>query len=147
MLQSQYLRGLATAFRDAVAQASDEFPDFPRKKFRSFPKDTCRHASELLAEYLLENGLTDVYIVLNGYRDGDSDKSHAWVEVGSVIVDITASQFDDVSEDVIINEDHAWHDQFRNQQREPAERDFTRYGSGPRENMKKAYAAIKGRLS
>jgi hypothetical protein len=36
--------------------------------------------------------------------------SHAWVEQGQVLADITADQFTDVPDRVIVTADRSWHD-------------------------------------
>lgn len=142
----QQLRQLATTFRGAIEESKDEFPDSLKRKFESFPKDVCFHASALLAEYFLEKGVPDVYFVVNGRLDGDPEKSHAWIEIGTVIVDITASQFPDIFENVMIKENRTFHERFWGQQSQAAISDFGNYVPEARENFRKAYAKIRGRL-
>ena len=72
-----------------------------------FPKGSCGDASELLGQYLSDSGLGTW-----GYRSGmqlDPVFSHAWVERDGLIVDITADQFPDVSEPVLLTTDRTWH--------------------------------------
>jgi len=47
---------------------------------------------------------------MQGMRNGPT---HAWIERDGVIVDITADQFDDVEQAVIVTADRTWHDQFK----------------------------------
>ena len=86
---------LAVQFRDAIDAARDagEFKgDF---SFNSFPRGCCGDASDLLAQFLLENGIK-TYYVCGTYRNGSFDgiQSHAWLKTeNNVIVDITGDQF------------------------------------------------------
>jgi hypothetical protein len=82
-------------------------------------------ASKLLAKHLVEvEGITPVEGVANGRRklksadrDGPIEQSHFWLEVGGYIVDITADQFDESLDPVIVTRDRTWHDQFQFQTR------------------------------
>ena len=86
---------LAIQFRDAIDAARDagEFQgDF---SFNSFPRGCCGDASDLLAQFLLENGIK-TYYVCGTYSNGSFDgiQSHAWlITVNNIIVDITGDQF------------------------------------------------------
>lgn len=44
--------------------------------------------------------------------DGTKFGSHAWLERGSWIVDITADQFPDVTESVIVTQDRDWYNRY-----------------------------------
>lgn len=43
------------------------------------------------------------------------EQSHAWLEYDGLIIDITADQFDEVSEPIIVTSDRSWHSQFKGQ--------------------------------
>ncbi len=63
--------------------------------FYEFPRYCCGKSSELLALYLLENGIKSTYIC-GSYRDGtfENTQSHAWlVYDNDTIIDITGDQF------------------------------------------------------
>ena len=69
----------------------------------------------MLGQYLSDSGLGTW-----SYRSGTQSvlfATHAWVERNDMIVDITADQFADISEPVIVTADRTWHD--------------TRFPSGP----------------
>lgn len=76
-----------------------------------FPRGACGVACDLLAEYLWRHD--------HGpwrYRWGVAKAprgSHAWLEQGDVIVDITADQFEEITAPVLITTNPAWHLQFR----------------------------------
>jgi hypothetical protein len=137
------LHQLASAFRKAIEEAKHDFPDYLKRKFASFPEQTCGHASTLLALYLMERGFNEVQQVFNGCRGKNCDESHAWLEVGGLIVDITADQFSDRIEPVVVTRDHTWHSEFYGEIREPAIRHFDSHSTEAKENYEKAYAQIK----
>lgn len=74
--------------------------------FDHFPRGACGTVSEVLARLLREHvGLDARYVA--GEVHPDSDGSHAWVEVGGVVVDITADQFGLPA--VIVTIESPWH--------------------------------------
>ena len=80
---------------------------------QDFPHGACGDAAPLLGQYLFDEGL-GIWTYVCGERPGG--QSHAWIELDSVIADITADQFTGVSDPVIVTTDTRWHGQF--QQRE-----------------------------
>lgn len=89
------LEQFAVRFREAIERAKEagEFDsDFT---FLRFPCACCGDASDLLAQYLLENGIESTYVCGNRYFDDPEEgtQSHAWLLVGRFIVDITGDQF------------------------------------------------------
>jgi hypothetical protein len=62
----------------------------------------------MLGEYFHDCGLGD-WKYGSGLRGA---KSHAWVYLDDLIVDITASQFSEVSDDVVVTSDSSWHQLF-----------------------------------
>jgi hypothetical protein len=137
---------LARQFRTCLddRRLRHAYPEYLRDKLASFPKDACGHASVLLALYLQEKGFMDVDYVVG--RRGKNGESHAWLEIGATIIDITADQFPDVCEPVIVTEDHAWYSAFYGQQRQHASGDFQEYCAEARKDYEKAYTEIRKRL-
>ena len=84
--------------------------------FDRFPRGSCGDASLLLALVYVNRGIGAA--CLAGLRSGHS---HAWVEIGDLIVDITADQFDEGHSAVTITRDRAWHSQFLEQTSRPPE--------------------------
>jgi hypothetical protein len=112
----------------------------------NFPRNSCDHASALLGRYLQEHGFDVVYIN-NGCRDGNSWKnSHAWLEIGDMIIDITADQFSDQTERVIVTTDHTWHSAFYGQRRQPVNNQLSLIDS-LKPAYEQAYGEIKKALS
>ena len=103
----QTLELIAKVFRSAIENAdrSSWGPLWQR-----FPNGSCGVAAETLAIIVIElTGSIPTYV--SGLRSDQSQfHSHAWIEVGGVIIDVTADQFGEDS--VIVTLDAAWHDQF-----------------------------------
>jgi hypothetical protein len=89
------IKRLVNRFRDAIEMALDagEFDkDF---SFNKFPRGCCGDTSDLLAQFLLENGIK-TYYVCGTYLDGsfENRQSHAWLLTENhTIIDITGDQF------------------------------------------------------
>jgi hypothetical protein len=77
--------------------------------FHSFPTGSCGDASIILAHYLKEKGFGEFDYILGG-RMG---KSHNWLAQGEIIIDITADQFVDNNESVIVTINSEWHKDFK----------------------------------
>lgn len=108
------VREAARRFRGAIERA-------PRKalgiSFERFPRGACGDATPLLGTYLLEQGLGPFQYVLGerATRDPDghpSTESHAWLEAGELLVDITADQFGDYPPVIVRYGRAAPHDSF-----------------------------------
>lgn len=94
------IRRLASSFRKAIEEAV-ESGDISLKTTKStmpfFPKGCCDVASDLLAQYLLEEGIHTKTVHGEYYYDNWENKfPHTWLETeDGIIVDITADQFAD----------------------------------------------------
>lgn len=87
------LETLVSNFRKAIeaAKANNEPGDF----FRRFPVGQCGNTSDILAQYLIDNGIGPITYV-NGtyYGDGWDDRwAHTWLVVSGLVIDITGDQF------------------------------------------------------
>lgn len=78
-----------------------------------FPTGSCADASILLGSYLKDNGI-DGFVLIKGRRgEGASLETHYWLEKGDMLIDITADQFEDIKEKVVITKtDSRWHASF-----------------------------------
>lgn len=78
----------------------------------------------LLGAYLAEQGLGAFECVSaeRGSKDDDPPtwQSHAWLRQGDILVDITADQFPEVGERVVVSSDLSWHRSFDREVRHPA---------------------------
>lgn len=107
-----------------------------------FPYGACDDASLLLAKYLGECGLgTWTYCCGTRYRDGES-RSHAWIEQDELIVDITADQFGESPDPVVVTHDREWHDQFLRISGSGGEALLDNYDVGTRERLTGLYSQI-----
>lgn len=106
----------------------------PREKLPitmlAFPAGSCGDVSLLLGTYLKDSGIPDFEYVSGdrGSHDANTWTSHAWLARGSLVVDITADQFEDAPGKIIVSEDSVWHRTFKAELGQPS--DF-RDWSGP----------------
>lgn len=99
------IRAVATSFRVAL-----ESGGLRLGRLAAFPRGSCGDACELLGQYLIDSGFGD-WRFCAGIRDR-SFLSHAWLERDGLILDITADQFTEIDEPVLLTRDRTWHDQF-----------------------------------
>lgn len=101
-------RYLAVRFRNAIAAGVAQ-GRLESRQFEGFPRGVCGDSAQMLGQYLQDRGLG----VWN-YRSGiDSNgPTHAWVEKGGWIIDITAPQFEDVDDPVVVTDDNVWYKRF-----------------------------------
>lgn len=103
--------------------------------FKNFQRGCCGDASNLLSKYLSTHGIKTVYVWgLKG------EQSHAWLEYEDYIIDITADQFSDVSQQVIVTKDKAWHYKFRIQGK--YDNDFEEFESCNKKRLSTIYQNI-----
>lgn len=94
-----YIERYAFKFRQAIEKALVNNEFYRIRPFNNFPIGCCNDASDLLAEYLFENGIKTKNICGTYRNGGFYDKySHAWLETKEgIIIDITLDQFNDSS--------------------------------------------------
>lgn len=68
--------------------------------FKDFPNGCCRDMSVVLGAYLKTKGFFDINYCHREYDDGIP--SHGWLEVGDLILDLTADQFGNSRPPVVI---------------------------------------------
>lgn len=83
---------------------------------RDFPKGACKDASDLLGT-LLEAAGQGESVLVRGERGTKGDPSdpwhsHAWLFRDGLIIDVTADQFSEVADKVIVCRSSAFHDTF-----------------------------------
>ena len=91
--------------------------------FEEFPRESCGWASLLLGAVLKDEGI-EGFVYVCGERPGtDSNRtaSHAWLARGTLVVDITADQFPDAPNAIIVANPSVWHMSFQEEHREPAD--------------------------
>lgn len=127
------LKELASAFRAALEIADHSLLPIT---LQAFPHGACGDASLLLAKFLEEHGHGQFDYML-GWR---GDASHAWLQRGSLVVDVTADQFDEIREPVIVCEGSPWHSTLAGEIEHVA--DFTLYDPNTRNMLAGAYSLV-----
>jgi hypothetical protein len=131
------LIGLATAFRKAIeASPKNKLPI----TFSNFPRGACGDATPLLGAFLIAQGFEPFDYML-GER---GSSSHAWLQRGNLVVDVTADQFADCDISVIVSGDSAWHRQFDGKRQHVA--DYRIYDEKTKLILGGAYSVIVANL-
>ncbi|MET7372535.1 hypothetical protein [Micromonospora arida] len=99
------LKAVVAGFRVAL-----ELGDLPLVSLAAFPHGSCGDVCELLGQFLIDSGFGE-WRYCSGQRD-DSFFTHAWLERDGLILDITADQFPDIDQPVLLTRGRAWHNQF-----------------------------------
>ena len=98
---------LATKFRVAIESAKNSGCFTADQCFVNFPRGCCGVTSELLARFLIENGVNEKISCIYGtYYDYSLElPTHSWLRIGSnLTVDITGDQFEHYPEPIKFNE-------------------------------------------
>ena len=87
------LETLVRNFRKAIEDAQTNYE--PGSFFRKFPTRQCGHTSDMLAQYLIDNGIGPITYVSGTYYGDDPEDSwhHAWLVLDGLVIDITGDQF------------------------------------------------------
>lgn len=83
------------AVRIAAQKVSDEGILF---HFQPFPRGWCGCVSRVLGAFLVEKYPEEKFDYVCGRRNG----THAWIEHNGIVLDITADQFEDCNEPIIV---------------------------------------------
>ena len=133
-----WLFQLASTFRDAIERADRSSLGL---SFKRFPQGACGDAAPLLGHFLKACGAGEaIYILGERGQMGRDWSSHAWLRVDGYIVDITADQFHDMSEPVIVARASPWHQTF--EAKGEHEADFTVYHPATVSELATKYAVI-----
>lgn len=98
------LRRIAERMRNVLESANS-----PR--LANFPREKCNIACRLLARYVLEHTKIGPCAEVYGKRPDGKVGGHVWLQIGDVILDITADQFG--QQPVIVARESAWHESLR----------------------------------
>jgi hypothetical protein len=106
----------AAAFRDAIIRSGGG----GLLALQDFPVGACGDASILLGQFFADQGIGEWFYV-NGERTTSSgQQSHAWIERDGLVVDITANQFVEIDDPVLVTGAKDWHLQFVEENRHAA---------------------------
>lgn len=118
------LTQLVTDFRSALQALVDNRFDFHISISPRFPCACCDDASSLLAAFLNDNGFSGALRIHgeHGGRDGEL-RTHVWLKLDDVLIDITGSQFENYDQpEILIAESDEFLDTFTiNDAPEPAD--------------------------
>lgn len=91
---SQELLALLQSKSNAVRKALEKHTLVSNDlAFKIFPRGACGSTSELMGSLIAERaGLMGAYVCGTGHPEMEHQASHAWVEVGGLIVDLTYDQ-------------------------------------------------------
>lgn len=104
------IKKISTAVREAIVDSDGAWPQF----WPGFPGGSCSDASLVLGAILDDAGHTGFQCAWGEIVKPDGTRpSHGWLQRGDLIVDITADQFDEIAEPVIVATDSAWHRKWR----------------------------------
>lgn len=83
-------------------------------EFKEFPAGACGDATLLLGTYFSDCGILGFEYVSGerGVKAENTWHTHAWLQKENCIIDITADQFPEVTESVIVCENSSWHKTF-----------------------------------
>ncbi len=104
------IRDDASKFRRAIEQCKQKLG----VSFEQFPLGSCGDVADLLGQFLQDQGYGEFRYVC-GWRALSSEhqrQSHAWVQQDDLIVDITADQFEEIEDAVIVTTSSSWHRTF-----------------------------------
>ena len=119
-MDAQQIRAIAASVRSAIlAIPAAERPPV----FQNFPRGSCGWASLLLGAILKDKGSLGFLYVCGQRNSSDRSRtiSHAWLARESLIVDITADQFKDAPQSVIVSIASEWHRTFELEHIEPSD--------------------------
>lgn len=133
----------AKLFRVAIESCE---PNHLPVTLQDFPRGSCGDASLLLAKHLQNQGIWPLTYVCGEMTIDEKGKfhSHAWLEIEDIIIDITADQFEGVTQQVIVTRDRSWHEQFDIENKDAA--DYYRWSGPGIDPLPKAFELILSKL-
>jgi hypothetical protein len=108
----QQIREHAERFRRCLEELQPQLG----VSFERFPYRSCGDSSNLLGEWLTEQGVSGLEYVCGEF---DHEKSHAWLELDGLIIDITPDLFEAGPGPVYVGESQSFHSQLKEQSRRP----------------------------
>ncbi len=136
------ITAVAARVRQALASAPpDELPDH----WTAFPRGTCADTSLVLCAFLADAGFVGFELICGerGSQETGTYSSHAWLQRGQLVVDITADQFADGPGPVVV-EASEWHRGFYVASKDVG--DFREYPVEQVAKLHNLYRRLKARL-
>lgn len=102
-------REIASAFRSALQELAAQSADVVLSRF---PAGCCKTATFLFVMWLREHGYAGPAAYCDGHRrSGANLMSHGWLDVDGLTIDLTAAQFSDAPDALVLRES-PWHAAF-----------------------------------
>ena len=134
-----------TSIENKARRMRSAIESIPREELPStmsdFPKGAC-DAALLLGAYFADCGI-EGFVYVFGRRHFRDE--HAWLARGTLVVDITADQFWDAPETIIVADPSRWHNQFSTED-EPLPSDFRDWNPQGLHKLHGLYARIRSDL-
>ena len=135
----EQLKKLALDVRNAIEKMDiSEFPD--SCSFERFPRGCCGDSSDLLSKHYMLNGIMAEYVC----GINEKGQSHAWLEHKGFIIDITADQFEEIKDKVLVTDERGWHKQFKEIERQI--HDYESFNRRNKERLSKIFANISKKI-
>lgn len=113
------LEAIASKSRKIIETIRDESP-YPINQLQRFPGGACEVSSVLIGLYLKHLGMGNVSM-----RASAPPKAHVWLVVcEKYTMDITADQFDDCNEKIIVSENSSYHKKFEPPETRPVDNTY-----------------------
>ena len=103
----QKIKELSIKFRSAIDNAKNDGSFMADQCFINYPRGCCSITSELLAKFLIDNGVDGTITCMYGtyYDDSLGRPSHSWLRINNdLVVDITGDQFEFYPRPINFNE-------------------------------------------
>lgn len=100
---------IALVFRKAFEET--DFTNFS-DKLCHFPKHSCVIASIVLGYYFYKNHIGNFFLK-KAAKMQNQLIWHSWLTYGNIIIDITADQFLEIENPVIVTTHSVWHEKFK----------------------------------
>lgn len=129
------LTSVASKFRAAILSIPVDQRPIGMKRF---PVAACGDTALLMGAYLADLGFHGFSYVsaVRGEHADNTWHSHAWLQNGATVIDITADQFSDMPHAVMVSANSQWHMQFRVERRQDADfREWSGMGVDPLHSM------------
>ena len=140
------LLGIRESMREDLVRIRTAFERIDKSNlpvtFNDFPRGSCGDTCEVLAEILRELGHGSSQYKVGCRENGNS---HAWLEMNSVIIDITADQFDEISDPVYIGPSNPWYQSFEIQQEHEA--GYSRLDARSKAELAGVHSRVKEELN
>ena len=137
MLSKELIEHEANVFRDAIDRSSFDLKD----RMSGFPRGCCDDATDLFANYLFEKyDMVTVRVDGSFYPDNFDERDwHTWLEIGDVIVDLSADQYSEYDY-IYVGEYDVFHKRYELEKREYI--GFKNFSDSCWERMERLYKTI-----